>query len=492
MHTKFLMAWLLGLMCVSRVALGGTIADFDRQFEDATLRIDFNHSGDAKTETIAFDRAYKQGTWAGSRTHLLDPFSVGRYVAEFRDLKTGEVLFSKRFDSYFGEYRTTGDAEKGVSRVFHESVLGPFPRTKVRLTIKVRKPDQSQQTLLETEIDPAAYTISREPLQADVQVIPIVKNGDSHSHVDVVIVAEGYTSKEEAKLRADLARFGDILFAAEPFKSTKSRFNLMGVWKPSQDSGCDEPSRGIWKNTAVGTSFDSLGSERYLLTEENRTLRDIAAAAPYDSIYVMVNTPRYGGGGIYNLYCTFCSDNQWSPYIFVHEFGHSFAALADEYYTSSVAYNDFYPKGIEPHEPNITMLLDPAKLKWADLVTRGTAIPTPWEKGEYDHQDTTYQKNRERVNAEIAKASRENAPAAKVDALKAESEQLSKQNAEALDAYLAKSKFVNQVGAFEGAGYASKGMYRPALDCIMFSKGTKPFCPVCTRAITKVIEYYGE
>jgi hypothetical protein len=468
------------------------LALFGRRFVDATLRVDYVRFGDAKEETATLDAMYEQGTWAGSRVHLVDPFEVGRSVVELRDPKSNELLFSKRFDSYFGEYRTTETASKGVKRAYHESALVPMPKARARFLLKSRQKDGSDRDVLDTEIDPEAVTVNREPLAAGVTVFPVHKGGDPHSSVDVAVVAEGYTLGDRAKLKGDLERYAGLLLRHEPFASSKDHFNIYGVWKPSQESGCDEPSRGVWKATALGASFDALGSERYLLTEDNRALRDVAAHVPYDTLFVMVNHTRYGGGGIYNLFCTFSSDNQWSPYIFLHEFGHSFAALADEYYTSQVAYSDFYPKGVEPNEPNITALGDPAKLKWADLVTQGTAVPTPWEKAGYDERDVAYQKVREAINAKIARAMRGGAPKDEVEALKQESETLSLDHAQKMNGYLERSAFRDKVGAFEGAGYASNGLYRPALDCIMFSKGTKPFCPVCARALTKVIQRYGE
>jgi hypothetical protein len=465
---------------------------FDRYFRDETMRVDFFHGGNATEEVVTLDRVYRQGAWAGSRAHLLDPFEVGRYVAMIVGVESGTTLFSKRFDSYFGEYRTTAEAGKGVMRTYHETILTPCPKGKVRLLVKARQRDQSHKTLIDTVIDPEAYTINREPLAEGVRVMEVHKSGDPHAKVDIAVIAEGYTAAEEAKLRGDLERFTRTFFTQEPFASRKDRFNVRGVWKASQQSGCDEPSRGIWRTTAVGASFDALGSERYLLTEDNRALRDIAAHVPYDAIYVMVNQPRYGGGGIYNLYCTFTSDNPSSEYVFLHEFGHTFAGLADEYYTSSTAYNDFYPQGVEPSEPNITALLDPASLKWKDLVTPGTAIPTPWDKVRYDAKDIPYQKVREELNARIASASRGKAPREEVARLKEEAERLARDHAKEMDAFLTQGKPAPKVGAFEGAGYASKGLYRPALDCIMFSRGTKPFCPICERAIRRVIDYYGE
>jgi IgA Peptidase M64/Peptidase M64 N-terminus len=483
--------FLLGLLITSP-AFADDLTDFDRSFVDATLRIDYLQGGDATDEFVILDRLHRQGTWAGSRTHRIDPSEVGRTLIEVRETGSDALLFSRRLDSYFGEYRTTTEAAKGVKRLYHATALVPYPKTKVKLRIKSRQKDRTDKTLLETEVDPDAPTIAREPANQAVKVIDVHNSGDPHGKVDVAIIAEGYTTADEAKLKADLERFKGVFFSIEPFTSAKSRFNLRGVWLPSQDRGCDEPSRGIWKSTAIGASFDSLGSERYMLTEENKALRDVAAHAPYDVLYIIVNSPRYGGGGIYNLFCTFTADNQWSPYVFLHEFGHHFAALADEYYTSSVAYTDFFPSGIEPIEPNVTALLDPSKLKWKSLITPGTPLPTPWEKSTFDEKEIAYQKTRETLNTRIGEASRSGKPAKEVDALKADAERLSLDHSNEMDALLLKSPLLNKVGAFEGAGYTSKGLYRPSLDCIMFSKGTKPFCPVCRQALERVIDYYGE
>lgn len=465
---------------------------FDEVFVDTTLRIDTYHVGNSAEEIVTLDRVVLQGSWAGSRKHLTDPFGVGCYLATVADPSTGVVLFSKAYDSYFGEYRTTAAAGSGVRRAFHESVLIPCPKKTVRFALAVRQRDGSLRELFATDIDPTATAVVRAPLDKGITVVPVLHSGDPHAMVDVAIVAEGYTAAEEKKFRSDLARFVKIFFDQEPYASHKDRFNITGVFKPSQDSGCSEPGWGEHRNTAVGATFDSLGSERYLLTEENRRLRDIAAVVPYDALYIMVNSSRYGGGGIYNLYCTFTADNQWSPYVFLHEFGHHFAGLADEYYTSSVAYTDFYPRGVEPDAPNVTALLNPETLKWRSLVTPGTPVPTPWEKADFDTMDRAYQKVREELNAKIAAAKRAGAPRAEVEKLQEESERLSRENAKRVDAYLSSSRFAGQVGAFEGAGYASEGLYRAAIDCIMFTKGVKPFCKACQQAIQRVIEHYGE
>jgi len=178
--------------------------------------------------------------------------------------------------------------------------------------------------------------------------------------------------------------------------------------------------------------------------------------------------------------------------LFLHEFGHSFAGLADEYYTSSVAYNDFYPRGVEPTEPNITALLDSENLKWKEYVSEGISIPTPWEKEAFDKMDLAYQKIRTEINDKIAEMKRKNAPLDEIAKKEEESERLSREHAEKVDAYLAQSGFRGEVGAFEGAGYSSEGLYPPMLDCLMFTKGDKPFCKVCERAGMRIIRFYSE
>jgi hypothetical protein len=473
-------------------AAGASVAAFDARFRDETMRIDYFHIGNATEEIATLDRVWRQGIWAGSRTHLIDDSENGSYWARVYDAASGELIFSRGFDSYFGEYKTTSPAVEGVRRTYQESVLMPFPKQKVRFTLAVRQRDRALKEIFSAEIDPADWSVEPRPLPKGAIVVEQAVQGDPHSHVDVAILGEGYTGAEQGKFRADLARFTKVFLAQEPYASMADRFNLRGVLLPSQDTGCDEPSRGVHRRTALSAAFDALGSERYLLTEDNRDLRDIAACVPYDAIYIMVNHERYGGGGIYNLYCTFTSDNHWSEYTFVHEFGHCFAGLADEYYTSSTAYNDFYPQGLEPVEPNITALLDPGALKWRDLVTPGTPLPTPWAKTEFDRLDLAFQKIRQETNDRIAERMRAGAPVAETDSLQAYLEDLTVKHVAEVDAYLGKSKWAGKVGAFEGAGYASTGLYRSQLDCIMFARGLKPFCAACRRGIERVIEHYGE
>ena len=484
--------FIIVILSVSRTVFGQQSVKFDDYFVDKTMRIDYFHIGDSREEWITLDQIYQQGIWAGSKCNLIDEFDNGRYYVKITDSSSGRLLFSKGFDSYYGEYKTTAQALKGIKRTYHESVLIPYPKKKIRFRLEVRNRENILLPLFSQDIDPSSINIITERLGEGVKIFKIIENGEPHRSVDIAFIAEGYTQREEEKFKADLERFTEVFFHQEPYRTYRDRFNIYGVLKPSNDSGCDEPRRGIFKRTALNATFNSLGSERYLLTEDNKSLRDIAAHVPYDALFIVVNHKRYGGGGIYNLYCTFTVDNQWFDYLFLHEFGHSFAGLADEYYTSSVAYNEFYPRGIEPKEPNITALLNPRNLKWKDLLTPGIDIPTPWEKEGFEKMDNAYQKIREEINAKIARMKREGAAQAEVEKIEQEADQLSREHAVKVNNYFKKSKLKDKVGAFEGAGYSAQGLYRPMLDCIMFTKGKKPFCKVCEQAIIRVIKYYSQ
>ena len=466
-------------------------AGFADRFLDETLRIDYHHTGAADEEIVALDRVYRQGAWAGSRMQLLDTLDLGRYYAKLYDAATGELIWSRGFDSYFGEWATTGPAAAGVRRTYHESVLAPYPRATVVFALEVRRAGALQE-IFRQEIDPAHYEVRRDPVDADIVVFDAAIGGDPHGCVDVVILGEGYTTADLDKFKSDVKHFAEALLGQPPFAALRDRFNVRGVLKPSQERGCDEPSRGIHVNTSLGCTFDSLGSTRYMLTEDNRAIRDVAAAAPYDVLSIMVNSERYGGGGIYNLFNTFTSDNQWSDYVFVHEFGHGFAGLADEYYSSSTSYNDFYPRGVEPAERNITALLPDGRPKWESLLAADTPVPTDWPKAEYEAMDGAYQQRRGELNDRIARLMTSGAPAAEVEAAKAEGERLSWEQQQKVDAWFAQTGLLGKVGAYEGAGYCAEGMYRAELDCIMFTKGLKAFCAACAAGIREVVTRYSE
>lgn len=467
--------------------------NFDDHFSDEIMRIDYFHIGDAKNELITIDKIYRYGIWTGSLTHLIDYLNNGKYYYKIYDADSNKLIYSKGFDTFFGEYRSSDDGLNGKMKSFSETAIIPFPKSKIIFAIEERNESNQLIEIFKTEIDPQSIFIIKDKVgDSSVEIFQPLYNGDPHNKVDIVILAEGYTLSEKEKFESDLIRFVSYFLEQEPYLSQKSNFNFYGVFKPSEESGTDLPGADIFVNTVLSTTFWSLGSERYLMTEDNKTMRDLAANVPYDAIYIQVNHPRYGGGGIYNQFCTYTTGNQFAKYLFIHEFGHSFTGLADEYYTSDVAYNDFYKPTVEPIEPNVTALLDPENIKWKEYLSEGIEIPTPWEKEEFDKFSYEWLKERNGLNSYIAGLKKNRAPEEQIKAVEEEYAMKDKQQSVKVDKYLMSSKYWNQVGAFEGAGYLPKGLYRPMLDCIMFSKGDKPFCKVCEEAIKQVINHYTE
>ncbi|HEY7574299.1 MAG TPA: M64 family metallopeptidase, partial [Thermoanaerobaculia bacterium] len=289
-------------------------------------------------------------------------------------------------------------------------------------------------------------------------------------------IGEGYTGAELPKFHADAKRLMEALFALEPFKGRRGDFNVRALDVPSPQSGVNRPSAGEFRRTPISTEYNIFDSERYVLTLDNRALREAASGIPYEFIEILVNERTYGGGGIFNDHATASVDSAFSDYVFVHEFGHHFAALADEYYTSDVAYESAGAR-IEPWEPNITALLDPATLKWKDLVVSGTPLPTPWPKERFEAMSRDFQGRRRKIRAA-------NAPEEQMDALfteeKVEETKL-----------LGGDPQAGKVGAFEGAMYEAKGYFRPQIDCVMFTRNDVPFCAVCRRGIQAVIDLYA-
>jgi len=471
-------------------ALSIFAAGFDEHFENATLRVDFYQYGDADSEYVTVDRLIKQGQWAGPIGRLLDPHPYGGYIARAIDPASGETIFQLGFDSLFGEYRTTGPAARGEARVYHETILLPYPKKTIRFTVSRASTDDEETVLFEMEIDPRSVAIAVEPPREGVRVVNAHIAGDPHSTLDIAIIGEGYTEDQIKLFRADVTRFADLILSQEPYFSRSDSISIRGVMLPSLAEGCDEPTRGIWRSTALSAGFNALGSPRYLLTESNRDLRDIAANAPYDTLVIMVNHERYGGGGIYNRYCTFTAHGEFSPYLLLHEFGHSFGGLADEYYTSSTAYNDFYPEGTEPVSPNISAATDREEIKWAALVTADAPIPTPWDKADFDSADLAYQVERREIDGAIAEATRTESFQFELDALHEAARSHAAERVAAVDSFMDSSGSLGTVGAFEGAGYVSEGLYRPSIDCLMFTRGVKALCPVCRRAVASRIDFY--
>lgn len=449
---------------------------FDAFFKDKTMRVDYFHSGMADEEHFAVDRILSDGTWSGSKTVLLDELNRGLYFFEVQNLETGTPLYSRGFSSIFGEWQTIPEAKEKWG-TFHESIRFPWPKKPVKVIMKKRDDKNNFVKIWETEVDPVSRAVNPAELHNNHKTFDYMVNGPAEDKVDIVILGDGYTAEEMEKFHNDVERLCNEFFKVEHFKSRRTDFNVRAVETPSQVSGVNRPHPGIFKRTPLSVSYSSFDSERYVLAYDNRTIRDVASTVPYDFMYILINEKTYGGGGIYHLYATVAADNKFSDYVFVHEFGHHFAGLADEYYSSSVSY-DIGEITVEPYEPNITALFDKDNLKWKDLVEAGTPLPTPWEKEKYDTFSNNTQKERKKLRAEKV-------PETEVEAL---FERERKESSEILD----NMEYSGKVGAFEGGGYMEYGLYRPYPDCIMFTRNKQEFCPVCRQAISDVIDQYAK
>jgi hypothetical protein len=279
------------------------------------------------------------------------------------------------------------------------------------------------------------------------------------------------------KFRADARRLVEALFAVEPYKSRRGDFNVRGLDLPAAESGVSRPHERVFRRSPVAAEYNIFGTERYVLTYDNRALRDAAASAPYEFVEILVNEKVYGGGGIFNFHATAAVDSGYAPYVFIHEFAHHFAGLGDEYYSSSVAYQTGRLNPPEPWEPNVTALADPATLKWRDLVTPGTPLPTPWDREAFDRRTPEFQQRRAALRARGASE-------AEIDEVYREEEAWQMR-------FLASQRYAGRVGAFEGASYEPTGLYRPSTDCIMFTRDPVGFCQVCRRAINRMIDFYA-
>jgi hypothetical protein len=404
--------------------------NFSEYFQKKTLRFDFLLGGNSKEVRVYQQQIKQEPHWAGSTVNLTDRFNYGTYRFQVYDAETEKLLYSKGFSTLFQEWQTTAEAKK-TERTFYQAALFPFPKKTVKLAIDARQWEGDFKTIFETEIDPDNYFILKEdPYPYDS--VAIEKNGNSAEKVDVVILAEGYTVDEMPKFVEDAKRVSGYLFGEEPFKSNREKFNVTALLTPSVDSGTDIPGENIYKNTIFNATFYTFDLDRYLTTSDMKTIYDAAACVPYDHIYILVNSERYGGGGFYNFLTVCTADNQLTKEVFVHEFGHGFAGLGDEYYNSSVAYENFYNLEIEPWEPNLTTLVDFDK-KWKSMIDPSTPVPTPRE-----------------------------------------------------------AKYSGAVGVFEGGGYTVKGIYSPVMDCRMKSNAAQKFCPVCSLAIQRVIDFHCE
>jgi hypothetical protein len=436
-----------------------------------TMRLDYFHTGNNHEERFALDSIVLEGPWAGPPNRMIDDTNLGKYFFQILDQKTSRVLYSRGFASIYGEWETTEEAGT-IHRTFHESLRFPAPAAPFRVVLKKRGADNLFKEIGAFAANPASPAVER-PTLSQAKVWSVLKNGEPKDKVDLLLMGDGYTAAEMEKWHRDARRLSDMLFAASPFRERKNDFNVWAVDTPSEESGAARPSDGVYRHSALRASYDAFGSERYVLTFDNKRMREAAAAAPYEFVEIIVNDRKYGGGGIFNLYATVAADNAFTPYIFVHEFGHHFAGLADEYYTSEVAYQGPTARP-EPWEPNVTA--DARANRWKDLITAGIPLPTPWSKEAFEAD----QKKTQALRAQIRAQKRP----------EEEMETLFRQERERAIKLLGSGPYAGKVGAFEGAMYEAKGYYRSQSDCIMFTRDDVGFCAVCRRAIRRIIDFY--
>jgi hypothetical protein len=403
---------------------------FDKYFTEKVLRFDFMLAGNSR-KTVVYPVGMKEEpNWAGSERTLIDPFGYGNFKYEVFDASDNTLIYSRGFCTLFQEWQTTAEA-KNMDKSFYEVATIPYPKNKVHFVLSLRERNGNFSKLYETDIDPTDIYIRKEKT-VNAAVTKIYDAGDPQKSVDLAFIAEGYRADEMGKFREDVKKMADILFAEAPYSDYKDKINIWAVEAVSEDSGTDIPGDQVYVNTVMNSSFYTFGTDRYLTTQDIKSVNDYAAVAPHDNIIVLINSSKYGGGGVYNYYSGTTAGHVLSPKVFIHEFGHGFAGLADEYYSSSVAYDEFYPLTVEPWEPNITTMVSFGS-KWKTMIKKETPVPTP-----------------------------------------------------------AEDKYSNVTGLFEGGGYSAKGIYRPELDCRMKSNGTKGYCSVCREAVRKMIEFYSK
>ena len=406
-------------------------AQFDQYFTEASLRVDYCLTGNHDVTNYSLKELIREPYWSGSKTNLVDNLEFGSYIVKVYEAGTDNLLFSKGYQNLYGEWTSTPEALR-ITKTFDESVILPFPKVKVDIALLRKTWEGELVEGMRFTVSPDDYFI-HDYNNLNLPVYEAwIGNKDYTKAVDIVILPEGYTQAEMGKFVKDCDFFVESLFGYAPYDRYRESFNIRGVMAPSAESGCTMPGDHIYKNTVMRFSFWTFDSERYCMSTDNRDIRDLAGQVPYDQIYILVNTDKYGGGGIYNFYCSSASSNSFSSDVIIHEFGHGFAGLADEYYNDETGYDHMYNLAVEPWEPNLTSLVDFSN-KWGDMLDKKTPVPTPREK-----------------------------------------------------------KYETVIGVFEGGGYEPKGMYSPHMDCLMKTFKGHEFCPVCQRAIERMILYYSK
>ena len=405
-----------------------SFAQFDKYFHNKTLRYDFYHCGNANSESYFFDELIEEPYWGGSKKSLIDEHGYGVQLFKIIDKKSKKLIYQRTYNTLFNEWQTTDEAQK-VEKGMPESIVFPFPKQDVVLEIYSRDKKGVFQKKHTQDISVDSYFIRKSI--PSLESFEVHYTGNPDQRIDIVLVPEGYSENEKEKFEKAAKEFASEFFSFAPYSDYKEKFNIRAVWAPSKESGVTIPGENNWKTTATKAQYYTFDSERYQMIEDFQCLRDIAANVPYDYIYVLSNTQKYGGGGIYNFYGISAANHPTrTGKIYVHEFGHLLLGLADEY-VGNVSYNEMYPLDVEPWEPNVTTLVNFERKQWKKMLAKETTVPTA--------------------------ASEENC---------------------------------SLLGVYEGAGYVEKGVYRPWVNCMMNNiHKTEEFCPVCTWAISDYIDF---
>lgn len=464
---------LLFSLSIALLSLAASTQQFDEYFVDRTLRLDYIFAGNNHDQQIYLEQMCSTPRWAGRKSRLADVPLKGNGQITVKDHASGTTLFVHTFSTLFQEWQATEEATK-VNKAFAASYNVPMPKQPVDVTVSLTDFHGKVVGSMTHTVDPADILIKQigdngipyhyiwkgktlptaekaadQPGKRDYMPTegPLGGEPDITECIDLAIVAEGYTRAQMGKFYSDCQRVVDALFAHEPFTSLKNRFNVVAVAAESLTSGPSVPHLGRWSSTPVGTHYDTFYSDRYLMTQDIHRLFDVLSGVPFEHIIVLVNSDTYGGGGIYNQITVTTSDHPTFHQVLVHEFGHAYAGLGDEYFYDD-AYESMYPADTEPWEPNLTTLVD-FQSKWADMMPKGTPVPTPADPKVPNYRKITNEKEQRLLDAAT-----------------------------------------QRVGVFEGGGYQSKGVYRPAQECRMKINEVSQFCPVCSRAIVRITDFY--
>ena len=427
--TKTFLSLFLGLAVCS----SGYCQSFEEFFADKTLRADYLFTGNKKNQSVVLDELKSMEGWAGRRSNLDKLPLSGNGQLTMVDKATGVVIYRTSFSSLFQEWLGENEAET-LSKGYENTFLMPFPKKETLVTVELFNARHEVSASFTHTVRPDDILIKKIGQNNVTEHKYLKKSGSPENCIDVVIMAEGYSRGDMQTFYRDAQKACDAIFSHSPFKENKNHFNVVAVASESTDSGVSIPRENVWKSTAVSSHFDTFYSDRYLTSSNVNDIHDLLAGIPYEHIIILANTDTYGGGGIYNSFTlTTAHHSKFEPVV-VHEFGHSFGGLADEYAYTDVP-SPLYPYDVEPWEQNITTLVD-FESKWSDMLPKGFVSPTKITKDNYSSTEA--------------------------------------------------------LGVYEGAGYSMKGIYRPVPDCRMRTNEAKAFCPVCQRALQRLIDFYTE